>query len=626
MCLLCLGACGQKRENSEYHLGVSYIMPETDENGSFNLTDAITDENCAVRISSLRAASDSEFALALMQEDTDELILPVTRIDYRTYTQPAAFTAEFDLDSDDDAVYSIYIPAITYRYALYLNGTLLYDHGYEDLSTWGYFSSTAVEFSRRDPLFSSPDNHYTLTFRILPTAPGAQTIPARFYIGAPNAVHKLIFFHLSAFLFIVGACFLTAFYQFAFYYVQNKHRANIAFSIIAFSGGLSVLFSLDSVAAFMHPGLSAGIGHRVYLLSLLYLCCAIMIYFVFMTGYHLTKKNSVIMFSATGVIVVTTVLIPLTYIYVIHVALAITYIALAIWLFIDFSDYADTDKNVRLRVRSLLFSFVFLCFMAAITLISTPDNKHSIILPLLLLFDILLNYFLESREYFRMLRHTHKITEDITRTVSSIDNYEVALSSTQMSPEFVYKTFDSISAMCDTDRERAEDMTLALSKYLRMTLDYSRLSDLVSLQNEIELVKAYANIEKVTHPGVKVEYFMPNTLPEVMIPPMTIMPLVENAFEHAFPDGRTGRIILSVVNGNKFVTVTVTDEGIGIPDDILDNITDFVGHASIGINHVDYTLKKVFGRGLTFRTAYDKGTSVSFHIPVPASGKEVTLK
>jgi two-component sensor histidine kinase len=51
---------------------------------------------------------------------------------------------------------------------------------------------------------------------------------------------------------------------------------------------------------------------------------------------------------------------------------------------------------------------------------------------------------------------------------------------------------------------------------------------------------------------------------------LVLTELVQNALEHAFPDGRPGRVRVSAQRSNGRMTVTVTDDGRGLPDDFTD--------------------------------------------------------
>lgn len=71
----------------------------------------------------------------------------------------------------------------------------------------------------------------------------------------------------------------------------------------------------------------------------------------------------------------------------------------------------------------------------------------------------------------------------------------------------MYNALNSIAALCVEEPEQAEELTLELSQYLRSSFDFKQLDSLTTLEGELELVKAYINIEKVRFGArLQVEY------------------------------------------------------------------------------------------------------------------------
>ncbi len=623
--LFLLTGCGNDHVPKRF-LGINLCNAKAynESTGVYNLTPYLTDDHtiCAL----LQGTGDSSNTLSSLENSLSEdgnITLPVTWLDYSfNDTEESVFYFDFLLTGRSEDVYSLYIPAITCGYECYLNDVRIVENGFDDEGIHTYPRSVIYTFCPSDSIFHAEDGNFRLSLRLGHTDFGAQSIPASICIGQPMAIYKLQSYYLSFFSFIVFICLLTTVYQLIFFIYRNHHKVHLAFAGVVFTGGCALMLMGDSLLAFLVPNMISTAGRRTYLGALLSFAVATFLYFLYSIKTRPTKAQRIRILSILITVMVVICALPPRYVYFSQCMVAILFVMLSIWLLVSASSHIEADRRVQIRLRITLFAFVVLNLAIALILIIGIDQYHSFMVPLILMTTILLHYFLESMEYQQRLTHAHRISINISETIHSIDNYETALSSTQMKPDFVYKTFDLISDMCDKDREVAEDMTLALAKYLRMTLDYSRLSGLVTLQNEIDLVKAFVNIKKHSVSNVKVEYFMPTQLPSVMIPPMTIMPLIENAYLHAFPDGKDGKILLAIVPGPKVVTITVTDDGVGIPEDKIDNITEFAGSANIGINHIDYSLKKTYGKGLTFRTAKDKGTSISFTVPNDFIGKE----
>jgi two-component sensor histidine kinase len=103
----------------------------------------------------------------------------------------------------------------------------------------------------------------------------------------------------------------------------------------------------------------------------------------------------------------------------------------------------------------------------------------------------------------------------------------------QVNPHFLFNTLNSLSSLVMTGRaEKAEEMLLALSTFLRTSLSLDPSAD-VTLAEEIDLQRLYLEIEKVRFPSrLKVEIDIPEELESARLPALILQPLVENAIKY----------------------------------------------------------------------------------------------
>nr|MBQ4318793.1 histidine kinase [Clostridia bacterium] len=195
---------------------------------------------------------------------------------------------------------------------------------------------------------------------------------------------------------------------------------------------------------------------------------------------------------------------------------------------------------------------------------------------------------------------------------------ENAFMNAQMKPHFIYNALNTIADRCTKDPEDAERLILLLSKYMRQTLSYDSLSGMTPLKKELDIVKAYAEIECRRFDNINVYYILPDELPEITLPPLTIQPLVENAIKHGLRKKHGGGYVVITVKKKKdrSYVISVEDNGVGINDEARDAMLNIPsGSDSIGLYNINQRLMSFFGTGLTVEKPEDGGTRVYFEIP-----------
>ena len=113
----------------------------------------------------------------------------------------------------------------------------------------------------------------------------------------------------------------------------------------------------------------------------------------------------------------------------------------------------------------------------------------------------------------------------------------------QLNPHFLFNSLNSIHAMTMMKRDEASDAVLLLADLMRYTLNYEK-KDLVTVEEEVEIVEKYLKLEKIRF-GKKLNYsfdIQPDTL-DKKIPPIVIQTLAENAIKHAISRSTEGGLV-----------------------------------------------------------------------------------
>ena len=102
----------------------------------------------------------------------------------------------------------------------------------------------------------------------------------------------------------------------------------------------------------------------------------------------------------------------------------------------------------------------------------------------------------------------------------------------QINPHFLFNSLNSISALATIDGQRARDMCLRLSDFLRSTLKLAE-HEMIPLDQEVALVKTYLDVERVRFgERLRVEQSMTTACEHCKVPSLILQPLVENAVKH----------------------------------------------------------------------------------------------
>lgn len=191
---------------------------------------------------------------------------------------------------------------------------------------------------------------------------------------------------------------------------------------------------------------------------------------------------------------------------------------------------------------------------------------------------------------------------------------EIKALQAQINPHFLFNALNTITSFIRINPEKARDLIIDLSTYLRYNLESSE--NLIDISKELEQVKAYVAIEKARfNDKLNIIYDIEEDI-KGKIPSLIIQPLVENAIIHGILKGRgRGSVKISVKTlDEEKIKISIEDDGIGISDDIIDRVySGNMPENKIGLYNVHLRLKLVYGEGLKINRL-ENGTNIEFVI------------
>ena len=217
-----------------------------------------------------------------------------------------------------------------------------------------------------------------------------------------------------------------------------------------------------------------------------------------------------------------------------------------------------------------------------------------------------------------LTRSFNTLIQDVYESRLEADEYHLKVLYAQINPHFLYNALGAINNKAILARQDdISRMTLLLPEFYRTSLNHG--NEITTISAEIQNIRSYIEIEQIlygdyfhvsfeTKPGAE-DWEMPNFI---------LQPIVENAINHGLRNsGRPDRLLtisLQVTSGE--AVFCISDNGVGIPDDILATLK---AHESsgIGLSNIDKRLRLCFGEeyGLNIESTVGSGTSVTVRIP-----------
>ncbi|MES2925140.1 MAG: histidine kinase [Verrucomicrobiota bacterium] len=216
-----------------------------------------------------------------------------------------------------------------------------------------------------------------------------------------------------------------------------------------------------------------------------------------------------------------------------------------------------------------------------------------------------------SALYFtaHVLEDEHVLELRATRAELAARENELRHLQAQMNPHFVFNSLSAVLA-CKDDPEAVQDVTRSLAEYLRFLLQESR--PLEPLSRELDalekfLVAQTAHLSKNLVCRIQCE----SAARAVMVPPMIVQPLLENAFMHRPKAAEQSlQIWLTARVEQGFLRITLSNTGEAVP------IAAGQGTAD-GIPSLRQRLRLLLGPEARVEEQTDNGwIRVTIHIPL----------
>ena len=197
---------------------------------------------------------------------------------------------------------------------------------------------------------------------------------------------------------------------------------------------------------------------------------------------------------------------------------------------------------------------------------------------------------------------------EIARQQQEIAHERASVMVLRMRPHFIYNTLMSIYSLCNLDPQKARQVTMDFTNYLRKNFNAVASDSTIPFSAELEHTRAYLAVEQAQHEDMLiVEYDTPFS--RFRLPPLTLQPLVENAVKHGM-DPYSGPLHVSVRTRytNPGVEIIVEDDGSG-----FDPSDESKPHTTL--TNIRQRLEMMCGGSMSITSRHGGGTVVTITIP-----------
>lgn len=222
-----------------------------------------------------------------------------------------------------------------------------------------------------------------------------------------------------------------------------------------------------------------------------------------------------------------------------------------------------------------------------------------------------------------MMEEILVLMEQVKMEQHQIEQIRFNALQSQIQPHFLYNTLECIhwQAMVDGNGE-ISTLVKALAKYYRICLSCGH--DVIPLKMELEHVRNYLIIQNMRYDDIiGSEFDVEEAASDVMIPKLTLQPLVENSIYHGIKvkEGKTGSLFLKVRKRSSDVLITLADTGTGMSqqqiDEMNQHLSEYDDSFGYGVRNVNKRIELLYGEefGLYYLRNESGGVTVEIRLP-----------
>ncbi|MBE6054352.1 MAG: sensor histidine kinase [Clostridium sartagoforme] len=196
---------------------------------------------------------------------------------------------------------------------------------------------------------------------------------------------------------------------------------------------------------------------------------------------------------------------------------------------------------------------------------------------------------------------------------------ELSFLQAQINPHFLYNTLSGVRFLVSMNKnEEAEEMLFKFTKLLRNVLP--KASELITLNEEIEVVMAYIELQKIRYPDLfEVDINIEKEINNIKVPALILQPVVENAIFYSIEgEEKKGEISIIGYSNKESIIIEIKDNGKGMSNrQISDVFNNKEAINRVGLINVHERIQLNYGKmyGIEIISEEGEGTSIKYILP-----------
>lgn len=224
----------------------------------------------------------------------------------------------------------------------------------------------------------------------------------------------------------------------------------------------------------------------------------------------------------------------------------------------------------------------------------------------------LLFYFIAALLHYLYLKseRLHQTEQALLQNRLAAARAELNALRLSVHPHFLFNSLTALSALIRTRPEKAAELTLMLSDFLRFSLQYAE-KEWTTIAGEIDHISNYLNIEQ-TRLGSRLalDFKTDASALDCYIPPFSLLPLIENAIKHGI-ETQSAEGVLKLIIRNDLHSIFIF---VGNPYNPTASPRQ---NSGFGLKMLRKRLETAFNEAVVFNKQKNSTSfSLSFRIPV----------